>query len=232
MQFNMQLFEDENALNEVEGFHFHTLCEQNVDDFELVLNKFEIDFGNYFNGLKWLNFGGGHHMTKKSYKKEKFIQLMTQFRSRYPHLEIFFEPSEAIAIDTGVLVSTVLDIVTNEENIAILDTSAEAHMPDVLAMPYTPNITNANIVSNSDITSQNRYILAGNTCLAGDIIGKYSFKNSLNVGDKIVFTDMIHYSMVKTTTFNGINLPSIAIKTSKGFKVLNNFGYNAYKSRL
>lgn len=213
----------------VEGFHFHALCEQNTDALQLVLNKFEKNFKHYFKELKWINFGGGHHITRKDYDVDGLILLLKEFKSKYPHLNIYLEPGEAIGWQTGYLEATVLDIVNNGMDIAILDTSAECHMPDTLAMPYRADITNSAVAFKKKYT----YKLAGNTCLAGDVIGDYSFDNKLHVGDKIILEDMIHYTMVKTTTFNGINLPSIAIKKKNGeYVTVRNYDYQSYKDRL
>jgi len=217
-------------IDNIDGLHFHALCEQNVDALEGVLSKFEDNFGQYFKDLKWLNFGGGHHITRDDYDVEKLIKLLKEFKEKYPHLDIYMEPGEAIGWQTGYLESTVLDIVENGMQIAILDTSAEAHMPDTLAMPYKADIRDA---SSDTMEKQYMYRLAGNTCLAGDVIGDYSFDKPLQIGDKIILEDMIHYTMVKTTTFNGINLPSIAIKRKDGtIDVVKNFGYEDYKMRL
>ena len=221
----------------IDGLHFHALCEQNVDALQGVLDKFEKNFSSYFADLKWINFGGGHHITREDYDVEGLIKLLKEFKKRYPNLKIYLEPGEAIAWKTGYLEATVLDIVHNQIDIAILDTSAECHMPDTLAMPYTPEIRDAKIITQSIPypLSPNtfHYRLAGNTCLAGDIIGDYYFNKPLQIGDKIILEDMIHYSMVKTTTFNGINLPSIAIKNkNNNIKVIANFGYNDYISRI
>jgi len=213
----------------ISGFHFHALCEQNVDALENVLETFEKDFKHYFPKLKWLNFGGGHHITREDYDVTKLIQLLQNFKKRYPHLKIYLEPGEAVGWQTGYLQATVLDIVTNGMKIAILDTSAECHMPDTLAMPYKAKIRGASQTNVQKYT----YRLAGNTCLAGDIIGDYSFDTQLQVGDPIILEDMIHYTMVKTTTFNGINLPSIAIKKKNGdFQIIKEYGYKSYKERL
>ncbi|RXK03308.1 carboxynorspermidine decarboxylase [Halarcobacter bivalviorum] len=213
----------------IEGLHFHALCEQNVDALEGALANFEKNFGEYLAGMKWVNFGGGHHITRADYDVEGLIKLLKEFKSRYPHLEVYLEPGEAVGWQTGYLMATVLDIVENGMQIAILDTSAEAHMPDTLAMPYRAEIRNSGLANEKKYT----YRLGGNTCLAGDIIGDYSFDEPLKVGDKIILEDMIHYTMVKTTTFNGIKLPSIIIKDNKDcYQIVNNFGYNAYKSRL
>ncbi|RXJ77016.1 carboxynorspermidine decarboxylase [Arcobacter sp. F155] len=216
-------------LDLVEGLHFHALCEQNVDALQGALANFEENFGEYLAQMKWVNFGGGHHITRADYDVEGLIKLLKEFKERYPHLEVYLEPGEAVGWQTGYLMATVLDIVENQMQIAILDTSAEAHMPDTLAMPYRADIRNSGLANEKKHT----YHLGGNTCLAGDIIGDYSFDELLKVGDKIILEDMIHYTMVKTTTFNGIKLPSLVIKNKKGcYQIVNNFGYNAYKSRL
>ena len=213
----------------VEGFHFHALCEQNVDALELVLNKFESNFKHYFHKLKWINFGGGHHITREDYDLKGLVKLLKNFKLKYPHLDIYLEPGEAIGWQTGYLEATVLDIVHNGMDIAILDTSAECHMPDTLAMPYRAAVRDTDIPYKKAHT----FKLSGNTCLAGDIIGDYSFDNKLKIGDKIILEDMIHYTMVKTTTFNGINLPSIVIKRKNGhFDIIRNYNYNSYKERL
>ena len=218
-----------NLFKTIDGLHFHALCEQNVDALQGVLKKFKNNFSQYFDKLKWINFGGGHHITRKDYDINGLINLLKEFKKEYPHLKVYLEPGEAIGWQTGYLETTILDIVHNEINIAILDTSAECHMPDTLAMPYKPDIrysADANIKSHT-------YRLAGNTCLAGDIIGDYSFDEPLKIGDKIILEDMIHYTMVKTTTFNGINLPSIAIKRKDGtIEVIKNYDFNSYKDRL
>ena len=220
---------DESQLQYLEGFHFHALCEQNVDALKGALTNFEKNFSQYFSQLKWVNFGGGHHITRADYDVEGLINLLKDFKARYPHLEVYMEPGEAIGWQTGYLVATVLDIVNNGMDLAILDTSAEAHMPDTLAMPYRAMIRNSAVAFEKKYT----YRLGGNTCLAGDIIGDYSFDEPLKVGDRIILEDMIHYTMVKTTTFNGIKLPSIIIKNKdNSYKVIKNFCYNDYKSRL
>jgi len=217
-------------LDLVDGFHFHSLCEQNATDLQQVLKKFEQNFSQYFSNLKWINFGGGHHITRKDYDVELLINILKDFKNKYPHLEIYLEPGEAIGWQTGYLMATVLDIVHNGIDIAILDTSAECHMPDTLAMPYKADIKDAS--KNID-EKPYKYRLGGNTCLAGDIIGDYSFDKPLKIGDKIILEDMIHYTMVKTTTFNGINLPSIAIKRKNGLiEIISNFGYDDYISRI
>lgn len=220
---------DESVLQYLEGLHFHALCEQNVDALEGALAKFEENFSQYFSKLKWINFGGGHHITRADYDVKGLIKLLKAFKSRYPHLQVYLEPGEAIGWQTGFLMATVLDTFTNGMNLAILDTSAEAHMPDTLAMPYRAAIRGAGEANEKKYT----YRLGGNTCLSGDIIGDYSFDEPLKVGDKIILEDMIHYTMVKTTTFNGIKLPSIIIKTYDGnYKNIRDFGYNDYQIRL
>ncbi|MFZ9659301.1 MAG: carboxynorspermidine decarboxylase [Arcobacteraceae bacterium] len=218
------------SLHLISGLHFHALCEQNLDVLEAVFEKFEENFGEYFQNLKWLNFGGGHHITRVDYDVEGLIKFLKNVRSKYPHLKIYLEPGEAVGWKTGYLEATVLDIVHNGIDIVILDASAECHMPDTLAMPYKAEIRGAS----SDASEKKySYRLGGNTCLAGDIIGDYSFDKPLNIGDKIIFEDMIHYTMVKTTTFNGVNLPSIVLKRSdNSFQVVTNFGYNDFKSRI
>src|SRR5574344_1340152 len=220
---------DESQLQYLEGFHFHALCEQNVDALKGALANFEKNFSQYFSQLKWVNFGGGHHITRADYDVEGLINLLKDFKARYPHLEVYMEPGEAVGWQTGYLVATVLDIVNNGMDLAILDTSAEAHMPDTLAMPYRAMIRNSAVAFEKKYT----YRLGGNTCLAGDIIGECPFDEPLKVGDKIILEDMIHYTMLKTTTFNGIKLQSIVIKTKdNNYKIIKNFGYNDYKSRL
>lgn len=213
----------------IEGLHFHALCEQNVDALQGALKNFENNFSEYFASLKWINFGGGHHITRVDYDVKGLIELLKDFKKRYPHLEVYMEPGEAVGWQTGYLEATVLDIVHNEIDIAILDTSAECHMPDTLAMPYRAEIRGASKAKDKKYT----YRLGGNTCLAGDIIGDYSFDEPLKIGDKIILEDMIHYTMVKTTTFNGINLPSIAIQRKDGkVDVMRNYDYKSYKDRL
>ncbi|WP_445000147.1 carboxynorspermidine decarboxylase [Halomonas mongoliensis] len=214
----------------LEGLHFHTLCEQNSDDLESTLAAFEERFGHYLAGLKWVNFGGGHHITREDYDVERLVRVIRGFRERHPHLTVYLEPGEAIALNTGYLVCTVLDIVENDGPIAILDTSATAHMPDVLEMPYRPQI----IGGGEPNEKAHTYRLGGMTCLAGDVIGDYSFDAPLEIGDRLVFTDMAHYTMVKTTTFNGIRLPSICRidEASREVRTVRTFGYVDYMQRL
>ncbi|MFA6171458.1 MAG: carboxynorspermidine decarboxylase [Patescibacteria group bacterium] len=216
-------------LQGVSGLHFHALCELNADSLERTLMAFERKFGEFLPKMKWVNFGGGHHITRPDYNRKLLVEIITRFKKKYPHLEVYLEPGEAIALNTGVLVARVLDIVHNEKRIAILDTSAAAHMPDTLEMPYRPEIAGARPAGKYRYT----YRLGGISCLAGDVIGDYSFPKKLNRGDKLIFLDMAHYTMVKNNTFNGINLPSILIKDLKGkIKSIKKFGYEDYKNRL
>ena len=219
---------DESILSSCDGLHFHALCEQDSDALESVLKNFEDKFGEYIPQMKWINFGGGHHITKKGYDVEKLIKLIKEFKQKYS-VEVYLEPGEAVGWQTGVLIATVLDIVHNGIDIAILDTSAEAHMPDTILMPYRADVRNAGEIN----TKKFNYQLAGNTCLAGDIIGDYSFDEALKIGDKIIFEDQMHYTMVKATTFNGIKLPTIAIKKENGnIEIVKEFGYEEFKGRL
>lgn len=217
-------------LSFVEGFHFHALCEQNFDAFEGAFNKFEENFSKYFKNLSWLNFGGGHHITRDDYDVQGLINFLKQIKRKYPHLTLYMEPGEAVGWQTGYLQATVLDIVHNDVDIAILDTSAECHMPDTLAMPYKAKIRGA---SSDEQEKPFKYRVGGNTCLAGDIMGDYSFDTPLEIGQKVIFEDMIHYTMVKTTTFNGINLPSIVLQhRDNTYEIKTNFCYNDYKRRI
>jgi len=218
----------EDLLEGIEGLHFHALCEQNADALEIVLQSFKEKFGHLIPRMKWINFGGGHHITRKDYDVEKLIMILNEFKKHYD-VEVYLEPGEAVGWQTGVLVATVLDIVHNGIEIAILDTSAEAHMPDTIIMPYRAEVRGAGEAGEKAHT----YRLAGNTCLAGDIMGDYSFDVPLEIGDKIIFEDQIHYTIVKNTTFNGIPLPSIMIEKEDGrLETLNKFGYDTYKERL
>ena len=213
-------------LDNIEGFHFHALCEQDSKDLATVLDQFLKDFSKYFKDLKWLNFGGGHHITRDDYDVELLIKLIKDIKQSYPHLDIYLEPGEAIGWRTGTLVASVLDIVNNGTSIAILDTSAEAHMSDTIIMPYKAD------VRYTDESYKYSYILAGNTCLAGDVMGTYKFNEHLQIGDKIIFEDMIHYTIVKNTTFNGIKLPNLAVLTKDGkLQIKKEFGYEEYKRR-
>ena len=194
----------------IDGLHFHALCEQDADVLVRVLKSFEKLYSKQIPKMKWVNFGGGHHITRSDYDVELLVRTINDFKKRYG-VQVHLEPGEAVALNAGVLVSTVLDIVHNGMDIAILDTSAEAHMPDVLAQPYRPNIIGAGKPGERKYT----YRLGGLTCLAGDVVGDYSFSKRLKPSDRIVFLDMAHYSMVKTTTFNGIKHPSIALYSKR-----------------
>lgn len=217
------------SLDGISGLHFHTLCEKNADALARTLEAVEAQFDPYIRQLQWINFGGGHHITRPDYDVDLLCRLIHDFKKKYGK-EVILEPGEAVALNAGFLVASVLDIVENDMRIAILDTSAAAHMPDVLEMPYRPDIIGAGRPGEKP----NTYRLAGLSCLAGDVIGDYSFENPLAVGDKLVFCDMAHYSMVKTNTFNGIRLPSIAVyrPDSDEFTIIRKFGYDDFKTRL
>ena len=215
-------------LDGIEGLHFHTMCEQNAQPLAKTLDYVEEKFGKYLYQMKWLNFGGGHHITREDYDVELLIRCIERMRDKYD-LEIYLEPGEAIALNTGYLVCTVLDLIENGMHLGILDTSAACHMPDVLEMPYRPNIIGAGLPGEKPYT----YRFGGPTCLSGDIIGDYSFDEPLQIGDKLVFCDMAHYTMVKNNTFNGMNLPAICLHHAEGeTEVLKEFGYEDFKSRL
>ena len=219
---------DESILEFCDGLHFHALCEQDSDALESVLQNFEEKFGKYILQMKWINFGGGHHITRKGYDVGKLITLIKNFKTKY-NVEVYLEPGEAIGWETGSLYTTVLDIVHNGIDIAILDSSVEAHMPDTIIMPYRVDVRNAGEAGKKTYT----YRLAGNTCLAGDIMGDYSFDSPLQIGDKVIFEDQMHYTMVKATTFNGIRLPSIAIERIAGtIELIRQFEYEDFKERL
>jgi len=217
-----------NELDGIDGLHFHTMCEQNSDVLERTIEVIDKNFGEYIGKMKWINFGGGHHITRPDYDLPKLIQCITYIKDKY-NIEVYLEPGEAVALNTGFLVTKVLDIVHNGMDIAILDSSAACHMPDVLEMPYRPEIIGAKGPNESAFT----YRLGGPTCLAGDIIGDYSFDKPLKPGDRLVFCDMAHYTMVKNNTFNGINLPAIAaFSETDEIKIIKQFGYADFKGRL
>jgi carboxynorspermidine decarboxylase len=219
---------DPSVLEHIDGLNFHALCEQDADALEEVLEAFEKNFSQHFSKLKYINFGGGHHITRAGYDVEKLISLVKNFKAKYD-IEVYLEPGEAVGWQTGFLLATVLDTFENGMNVAILDTSAEAHMPDTLAMPYRAMVRNSGEAGEKKYT----YRFGGNTCLAGDIMGDYSFDEALKIGDKIIFEDQIHYTFVKNTTFNGIKLPSLAILRKDGtLDVVREFGYQDYKMRL
>ncbi len=216
-------------LSGVEGLHFHTLCEQLFEPLERTAKAFEEKFGEFLPGMKWLNLGGGHHITREGYDIDGLVELVKYFRGKYG-LDVYLEPGEAIAIGTGILVGEVLDIVNNGMAIAILDVSATCHMPDILEMPYRPAITNGFDAGKKAHT----YRLGGPSCLAGDIIGDWSFEQPLKPGDRLAFEDMAHYTMVKTTTFNGIQHPAICTFEPKTdtLEVKRSFGYPDFRARL
>ena len=216
-------------LEGIEGLHFHTLCEQNSDALEKTLEGFEKRFGEFLHSLKWVNFGGGHHITREDYDRQRLIKLIHRVRKQYD-VEVYLRPGNAIALNPGLLVTEVIDVLPRKKPIAILDTSATAHMPDVLEMPYRPTIIDAG----GPGEKPHLYQLGGMTCLAGDVIGDWSFDEPLSVGQRLAFTDMAHYTMVKNTTFNGIQLPAIATYDPKAdsVDVLRQFGYPDYKNRL
>jgi carboxynorspermidine decarboxylase len=217
-------------LDGLEGLHFHTMCEQNSDTLARTLEAVEKQFGDLLHQVKWLNMGGKHHITRPDYDIDLLCECVQRIRDTYD-VEVILEPGEAIALNTGFLVTTVLDCFTSDnKEIAILDTSGTAHMPDVLEMPYRPIILGAGEPEEKAHT----ITLGGLTCLAGDIIGDYSFDQPLKVGDRLIFTDMAHYTMVKNNTFNGVPLPSIAVydQESDKINVVRQFGYEDYRNRL
>ena len=221
----------ENTLpNGVDGLHFHSLCESSSYDLEKALMAFEEKFGHLLSQCKWVNFGGGHLMTSKDYNTEHLIAILKAFKARHPHLHVILEPGSVFAWETGYLVAKVLDVVENKGiRTAMLDVSFTAHMPDCLEMPYQPVVIGASMEENTGIS----YRLGGNSCLSGDYMGNWWFDHELKPDEKIVFNDMIHYTMVKTTFFNGIGHPSIGIWTKEGkFKQIREFGYEDYKNKL
>ena len=218
-------------LEGLEGLHFHTMCQQGSDVLERTVAAFEAKFGEFIPQMKWVNFGGGHHITREGYDLERLIRVITGFRQRWgQHIQVYLEPGEAIGIGTGVLVGTVLDLVHNGVDIAIIDVSATCHMPDTLEMPYRADILDADLPGKLPHT----YRLGSVTCLAGDVIGDYSFPAPLRIGQRLVFMDMSHYTFVKNTTFNGVPLPAIASfdPATGQTQVVRRFGYADYKNRL
>jgi carboxynorspermidine decarboxylase len=215
-------------LSGIEGLHFHTMCEQNSDVLKRTLKIVEEKFGHLFHQMKWINFGGGHHITRSDYDVDTLVDCINHIKKTY-QVQVYLEPGEAVALNAGYLVSSVLELNENGMQLAIMDTSAACHMPDVLEMPYRPNIIGSGEAGKYPYT----YRLGGSTCLAGDVIGDYSFPRPLNVGDRLVFCDMAIYSMVKNNTFNGINLPSIVLNSEKeGLKLIRKFGYEDFRNRL
>jgi carboxynorspermidine decarboxylase len=222
-----QLHEED--LEDISGLHFHTLCEQDFPPLQRTLQAVVDRFGHLLNRMQWVNFGGGHHITRPDYQREDLAECIREFSQRYD-VQVYLEPGEAIAIGTGVLVCEVLDLGWNDVSQAILDTSATCHMPDVLEMPYRPDILGAAEAG----VQPHTYRLGGLTCLAGDVVGDYSFAEPLRVGQRLVFEDMAHYTMVKTTTFNGTKLPAIALWNSEtdALEIVREFGYEDFKGRL
>lgn len=219
---------DSAVLDGVTGLHFHTLCEQNSDDLETTHAAFEEKFGDYLPQMKWLNMGGGHHISRADYDVPKLISLIKYIKTTYD-LQVYLEPGEAIALDAGYFVTEVLDIVDNDIKTLILDGSAACHMPDVLEMPYRPPLMDSGQWGEKPF----EYRLSSYTCLAGDIIGDYSFDHEIKVGDRLAFEDMAIYSMVKNNTFNGIPLPSIyLLKADGSIELIKKFGYEDFKNRL
>ena len=214
----------------VEGLHFHTLCESTSYDLEKTLNVVEEKFGKFFSQIKWLNMGGGHLMTRKGYDIEHLISLLKAFKAKYPHLQLILEPGSAFAWQTGELVSSVVDIVENKGiKTAMLDVSFACHMPDCLEMPYKPSIVGAT----DAVPGKPTYRMGGNSCLSGDFLGDWSFDEELKIGDRIIFEDMINYTMVKTTMFKGVSHPAIGIWTKENeFELIREFGYEDYKTRM
>lgn len=219
---------DESMLSGVDGLHFHTLCEQNADALKLTLAAVEERFGKYMHGMKWINFGGGHHITREDYDVSTLVECIKHVKETYD-VEVYLEPGEAFVLNAGTLLTTVLETNRNGIDLAILDTSAACHMPDVLEMPYRPPLKDSGEPGEKKYT----YRLGGPTCLAGDIIGDYSFDHELTEGERLEFTDMALYTMVKTNTFNGMRLPDIVVEEADGECILHKtFGYEAFKSRL
>ncbi len=215
-------------LNGISGLHFHTLCEQGADALCMTIDAVEKSFGAWLPSMKWLNIGGGHHITRAGYDLDALIQCVNRLQEKYG-LQVYIEPGEAVVLNTGFLVSTVLAIADNDVTNVIMDTSAACHMPDVLEMPYRPEIIGAGNPQEKEFTCR----LGGPTCLAGDIIGDYSFDKPLSVGDRLTFCDMAHYTMVKNNTFNGMGLPAIVLKSVNGdYTAIKHFGYEDFKMRL
>ncbi|GAA9130624.1 carboxynorspermidine decarboxylase [Helicobacter pylori] len=229
----------EHGLEGVSGLHFHTHCEQNADALCRTLEHVEKHFKPYLENIEWVNFGGGHHITRSDYDVNLLIQTIRDFKERYHDIEVVLEPGEAIGWQCGFLIASVIDIVKNDQEIAILDASFSAHMPDCLEMPYRPSIFKISIENDEELIEVEKgenqgafsYFLGGPTCLAGDFMGSFSFETPLKRGDKIVFQDMLHYTIVKNNSFNGVPLPSLAKLDQQGFKILKNFSYEDYKNR-
>ncbi|GAA6976638.1 carboxynorspermidine decarboxylase [Helicobacter pylori] len=229
----------EHGLEGVSGLHFHTHCEQNADALCRTLEHVEKHFKPYLENVAWVNFGGGHHITRSDYDVNLLIQTIKDFKERYHNIEVILEPGEAIGWQCGFLIASVIDIVKNDQEIAILDASFSTHMPDCLEMPYRPSILKISVENDEELVEVEKgenqgafsYFLGGPTCLAGDFMGSFSFDAPLKRGDKIVFQDMLHYTIVKNNSFNGVPLPSLAKLDQQGFKILKNFSYEDYKNR-
>ncbi|GAB0002967.1 carboxynorspermidine decarboxylase [Helicobacter pylori] len=229
----------EHGLEGVSGLHFHTHCEQNADALCRTLEHVERHFKPYLENMEWVNFGGGHHITRSDYDVNLLIQTIKDFKERYHNIEVVLEPGEAIGWQCGFLIASVIDIVKNDQEIAILDASFSAHMPDCLEMPYRPSILKISVENDEELVEVEKgenqgafsYFLGGTTCLAGDFMGSFSFDAPLKRGDRIVFQDMLHYTIVKNNSFNGVPLPSLARLDQQGFKILKNFSYEDYKDR-
>ncbi|WP_121018189.1 carboxynorspermidine decarboxylase [Helicobacter pylori] len=229
----------EHGLEGVSGLHFHTHCEQNADALCRTLEHVERHFKPYLENMEWVNFGGGHHITRSDYDVNLLIQTIKDFKERYHNIEVVLEPGEAIGWQCGFLIASVIDIVQNDQEIAILDASFSTHMPDCLEMPYRPSILKVSVENDEELVEVEKgenqgafsYFLGGPTCLAGDFMGSFSFDAPLKRGDKIVFQDMLHYTIVKNNSFNGVPLPSLAKLDQQGFKILKNFSYEDYKNR-
>lgn len=226
--FDCEIAAEPELFEALDGLHFHTLCEQNADDLAKTLEAVEEKFGPWLSKIKWLNMGGGHHITRDDYDRELLIKCIRHIRDTYG-VEVYLEPGEAIALNAGYLVTEVMDIVENGLSVLILDASAACHMPDVLEMPYRPPLKDSGNAGEKAFT----YRLSSCTCLAGDVIGDYSFAKQIHVGDKLYFQDMAIYSMVKNNTFNGIPLPGIAVMKEDGdCEMIRTFGYEDFKGRL
>ncbi len=226
----------EEAIRSLDGLHFHTLCEQDSDDLAVTLESVEEKFGAWMHHMKWVNFGGGHHITRQDYDRELLKRCIRHVQETYG-VEVYLEPGEAVALNAGILLTEVLDIVDNGMKIAILDASAACHMPDVLEMPYLPPLKGARQASDTRAVGKESgsyvYRLAGPTCLAGDVIGDYAFQEPLECGDRLEFQDMAIYTMVKTNTFNGMKLPDILLEREDGtYETVRRFGYEDFKMRL
>ncbi|WP_293911326.1 carboxynorspermidine decarboxylase [Deinococcus sp.] len=215
-------------LDGVDGLHFHTLCESDAGALERTLEVVERNFGDYLPQMKWVNMGGGHLMTRQGYDTDRLIELVIAFRARW-NLDVILEPGSAFGWQTGWLVSTVLDVVENGKRTALLDVSVSAHMPDVLEMPYRPGVLGAGLPGELG----HDYLLGGTTCLAGDVIDEYAFDHALQVGERVIFDDMIHYTMVKTSFFNGVKHPDIGIWHADGtYELVREFGYDQFRAKL